>query len=320
MIEKMLIPAEQRPLDAAGPIPFLRPRLPIAGPLAGEAYAFYDSGFYALGVSPPRLDRVIGGWQPIPDCPPEGMANPGVAAALAESMERQQAANGARGSAYRFPMRPTVGPPGAAHEAGAGCDPGAVPRLPDDISWNRAMFPPASGLPDLAVTQRRGDTYFLARSRRLVFDEQPYGYRKPFLHDNELAFWGAFRTPTLRNVEITAPYMHNGRLLDIDEVIEFYDDGGTLRQDVVTNPDKHSAMMPLGLTASERKALRFFLACLTDPRVPFEQAPFDHPSLVVVNGYETEAGRIGRERLQTVPATGAAGLEGALPLFPVGPR
>jgi len=317
MIEKMLIPAEQRPLDAAGPIPFLRPRLPIAGPLAGEAYAFYDGGFYALGVSPPRLDRGIGGWQPIPSCPPGAAADPAATAALVETMEIQQAANGARGSAYRFPMEPN---PARAEAFAAGCDAGPVPRLPDDISWSRAMFPPASGLPDLAVTQRRSDTHFLARSRRLVFDEQPYGYRKPFLHDNELAFWGAFRTPTLRNVEITAPYMHNGRLLDIDAVIEFYDDGGTLRQDVVTNPDKHPAMAPLGLTESERKALRFFLACLTDPRVRFERAPFDHPSLVVVNGYEKEPGRVGRERLETIPATGAAGLGAALPLFPAGPR
>jgi hypothetical protein len=207
----------------------------------------------------------------------------------------------------------------AATAAAAGCDPGPVPEWPFDISWSRGVFPPVSGIADLAVRMRRSDVHFLARSRRLVFNEEPFGYRKPFLHDNELAFWGAFRTPTLRNVEITAPYMHNGRLMDIDEVIEFYDDGGTLWQRVDTNPDKHPAMVPLGLTEAERKALRFFLACLTDARVRREQAPFDHPSLVVVNGYESAAGRIGRERLEMVPATGAAGLEPPPPLFPTGP-
>ena len=110
--------------------------------------------------------------------------------------------------------------------------------------------------------------------------------------------------------------MHNGRLLDLDAVIEFYDDGGTLRQHVATNPDKHPDMVQLGLTESERKALRFFMACLTDPRVRFERAPFDHPSIVVVHGYEAAGGRIGGERLEFVPAIGAAGLERPLPLFP----
>jgi cytochrome c peroxidase len=320
LVEKMLIPTEQRPLGAAGPLPFLRPRLPIAGALAGEAYAFYDSGFYALGVSPPRLDRGIGGWEAMRSCPPGrplAAARGTVAADAAteeELVERQQAANGARGTAYRFPMTAADAAPAMA--AAAACNPGPVPEFPFDISWSRSVFPPVSGIDDLAVRTRRSDAHFLARSRRLVFNEEPYGYRKPFLHDNELAFWGAFRTPTLRNVEITAPYMHNGRLLDIDSVIEFYDDGGTLWQRVDTNPDKHPAMVPLGLTESERKALRFFLACLTDPRVRFERAPFDHPSLVVVNGYEAATGRTGRERLEHIPATGASGLETPLPLFP----
>lgn len=322
-VEKMLLPAEQRPLGAAGPLPFLRPRLPIAGLLAGEAYAFYDTGFYALGVSPPRLDRGIGGWQSMLACPSERRTTARLATAAADAaaeedrLEQLQAANGARGAAYRFPTITAVSP--SAQAEAAVCDPGALPASPFDISWSRAVFPPVSGIDDLAVRTRRSDAHFLARSRRLVFNEEPTGYRKPFLHDNELAFWGAFRTPTLRNVEITAPYMHNGRLMDIDSVIEFYDDGGTLRQRVDTNPDKHPAMVPLGLTESERKALRFFLACLTDPRVRFERAPFDHPSLVVVNGYEDVAGRPGRERMETIPATGAAGLDAALPLFPAGP-
>ena len=304
-VEKLEIPAVQRPSDAPGPVPFTRPRLPIAGPLAGEAYAFYDGGFYALGVSPPRLDRGIGDWELLRHCPPDGPVG------LSEEMvERMQAAGGARGTAYRFPMQEAAG----TRPVQTPCPPG--PPLPDDISWSRNVFPPVSGLPDLTVPVRRADAHFLARTRRLVFDETPHGYRKPFLHDNELAFWGAFRTPTLRNVEITAPYMHNGRLLDLDAVIEFYDDGGTLRQHVATNPDKHPDMVQLGLTESERKALRFFMACLTDPRVRFERAPFDHPSIVVVHGYEAAGGRIGGERLEFVPAIGAAGLERPLPLFP----
>jgi len=324
LVEKMLIPDEQRPLGAAGPIPFIRPRLPIAGPLAGEAYAFYDSGFYALGVSPPRLDRGIGGWDPVLECAPPGEGASALAAGNGtarpmmtdDAREQYQAASGARGSAYRFPASPGERRVTEVAAAFPDCDPGPLPRLPADLSWNRNVFPPASGIADLAVPLRRSEAHFLSRSRRLVFNEEPYGYRKPFLHDNELTFWGAFRTPTLRNVEITAPYMHNGRLFAIDDVIEFYDDGGTLWQRVDTNPDKHPAMAPLGLTEAERKALRFFLACLTDSRVRHERAPFDHPSLVVVNGYENRAGRVGDERIQSIPATGAAGLDAPLPLFP----
>ncbi len=44
---------------------------------------------------------------------------------------------------------------------------------------------------------------------------------KPLMHDNELAYWGAFKTPSLRNVELTAPYMHNGRFMSLGDVIEF---------------------------------------------------------------------------------------------------
>lgn len=139
--------------------------------------------------------------------------------------------------------------------------------------------------------QRRSDLIFKSRARTLVGDEEPTGYRKPFLHDNELAFWGAFRTPTLRNVELTAPYMHNGRLMTLPDVISFYDRGGDVPADLKVNPDMHPIMRDIDFLAPyDKVALHFFLLCLTDENVRYERAPFDHPSLLVVNGYSPGSG------------------------------
>lgn len=73
---------------------------------------------------------------------------------------------------------------------------------------------------------------------------------------------GAFRTPTLRNVTLTAPYMHNGALATLDDVIAFYDAGGG---PVPGRPGP--AIGPLHLSPQERKALVAFLMSLTDPAV-----------------------------------------------------
>jgi cytochrome c peroxidase len=62
--------------------------------------------------------------------------------------------------------------------------------------------------------------------------------------------WKAFRTPTLREVAKTAPYMHNGIFATLDEVIEFFDKGGGRGNRV---------LQPLGLNDREKKYLRTFL-------------------------------------------------------------
>lgn len=76
---------------------------------------------------------------------------------------------------------------------------------------------------------------------------------------------GAFKTPTLRNVAVTAPYMHNGAYKTLEEIVEFYDLGGGtglgLSVENQTLPtDK------LNLTAEEKKALVAFMKTLTDER------------------------------------------------------
>jgi cytochrome c peroxidase len=72
---------------------------------------------------------------------------------------------------------------------------------------------------------------------------------------------GAFKTPTLRNVELTAPYMHNGAYRTLAEVVEHYDRGGDEKDNLDPN------MKPLGLTPNERQDLIAFMQSLTDRTV-----------------------------------------------------
>ncbi len=62
--------------------------------------------------------------------------------------------------------------------------------------------------------------------------------------------WKAFKTPTLRDIAITGPYMHNGVYANLDEVIEFFNAGGG---------EGNSALQPLHLTGEEKQQLRTFL-------------------------------------------------------------
>jgi cytochrome c peroxidase len=68
---------------------------------------------------------------------------------------------------------------------------------------------------------------------------------------------GAFKTPTLREIGRTAPYMHDGSLATLDEVVHFYNDGGR------RNPRLDSRMRPLNLTAEEQSDLEAFMRTLT---------------------------------------------------------
>lgn len=73
---------------------------------------------------------------------------------------------------------------------------------------------------------------------------------------------GKFRTPSLREVSRTAPYMHNGSLATLGDVVDFYDRGGG------AHPNKSPLLRPLGLSDAEKKALVAFLDQLAgDPVV-----------------------------------------------------
>lgn len=73
---------------------------------------------------------------------------------------------------------------------------------------------------------------------------------------------GAFRAPTLLNIELTAPYMHDGSIASLPEVIDFYAAGG--RGPGKTNPNKSRRIAGFGLAPGEKEDLIAFLRSLTD--------------------------------------------------------
>jgi len=86
-----------------------------------------------------------------------------------------------------------------------------------------------------------------AIDRHGEFRMRPY----PFFHTQK-----AFKTPSLRNVSMTAPYMHNGVLATLEEVVDVYNDGGQ-------DPESYGISLdikPLGLTAQEKESLVVFLS------------------------------------------------------------
>lgn len=84
---------------------------------------------------------------------------------------------------------------------------------------------------------------------------------------------GAWRTPSLRNVALTAPYMHNGAFATLEEVIEHYNHGGTVSG--AAPSERSPKLAPLFLDTEEKADLVAFLEALTTDPLPAEltQAP-----------------------------------------------
>jgi cytochrome c peroxidase len=82
---------------------------------------------------------------------------------------------------------------------------------------------------------------------------------------------GAFKTPTLREIEHTAPYMHDGSLQTLEDVVEHYDKGG------IKNPQLPPLIVPLRLTAQEKTDLVAFLKGLSGEGWQQIQPPEDLP-------------------------------------------
>jgi cytochrome c peroxidase len=124
---------------------------------------------------------------------------------------------------------------------------------------------------------------------------------------------GAFKTSGLRNVELTGPYMHNGSMATLRQVVDFYNRGGNF-----ANANLDSQITPLGLTNTQEEALVAFMQGLTDPRVVLQQAPFDHPSICVANGAQGNQSSVTakadgqpiREALDNLQCMGAVGQSG----------
>lgn len=88
---------------------------------------------------------------------------------------------------------------------------------------------------------------------------------------NVLTDNGKFRAPTLRNITLTAPYMHDGRFQTLEEVLDHYNSGGKL------SINKDPLIRPLGLTESQKEDIINFLQLLEDQEFinnPDIQNPF----------------------------------------------
>lgn len=88
---------------------------------------------------------------------------------------------------------------------------------------------------------------------------------------------GNFRVPTLRNITLTAPYMHDGRFATLEEVIEHYDSGIQPHPDLTWKlQDETGAPLRMNLTDEEKAALLAFLETLTDETL-LQAAQFSDP-------------------------------------------
>lgn len=90
-----------------------------------------------------------------------------------------------------------------------------------------------------------------------------------FAHRKVKVLKGAFKTPTLRDIDLTAPYMHTGQYKTLEEVVDHYDRGGDVKTNLSPN------IQPLNLTEQEKKDLVAFMKSLTGPamRVEFPRLP-----------------------------------------------
>lgn len=92
-----------------------------------------------------------------------------------------------------------------------------------------------------------------------------------YFRTKETADLGKFRVPSLRYTKYTAPYMHNGMLETLEDVIDFYDAGGGTNDFSATKTDM---IQPLGLSKKEKANLLAFLESLSGDRIEM-----DYPDL-----------------------------------------
>ncbi len=119
---------------------------------------------------------------------------------------------------------------------------------------------------------------------------------------------GLFKTPSLRNVELTGPYFHTGSKSTLEQIVDFYTGGGDYFS---------GALRRWGPDASERVAMPAFMKAFTDDRVRFERAPFDHPELCVPIGHvedgkgsvvaQSSDPHVAAEHRALIPPVGASG-------------
>lgn len=126
----------------------------------------------------------------------------------------------------------------------------------------------------MSESAQRGFALYEGKARCSVchsgFNFQDDGFHNIGLNDDDVGRYaiqkiarnkGAFKTPTLRDVALTAPYMHNGAYKTLEEVVEHYNRGGDSKDNLSPN------IMPLNLNKQEKADLVAFLNSLTGKQV-----------------------------------------------------
>ena len=293
--------------------------------------ALYDSGFYNIGVRPSKEDLGVGASDP-----------------------------------YGYPLSFTRNAKLKANDPNDGSieNPYISSLSPDPFNTDSSLFAANMGCinwnPDTALWS--------------------YGYlcgTDPVVSDEREAVDGAFKTPSLRNVELTGPYFHNGGQATLEQVVQFYNRGGDRKDLFPKDPDCGGALLTydnwgnqvvasdpdtglidnsgfvavdtaqgqasniapdmagtkeladttcnpsqppdetLSLSSSDVDDIVAFMKTLTDERVRYEKAPFDHPSLVIPNGHVGNEVKVkfnkltnqGAQQTILLPAVGAEGRE-----------
>lgn len=136
----------------------------------------------------------------------------------------------------------------------------------------------------MSPAQIRGRTLFLTKAKCFdchfgpdftgdefrnigLYDEKTLTDKGRFDVTNDSADIGKFKVPGLRNIELTAPYMHNGIFNTLEEVVEYYNNPYL----IVEQPINLDSIMiePLNLTDEEQSDLVEFMLSLTDKNIPY---------------------------------------------------
>ena len=129
-----------------------------------------------------------------------------------------------------------------------------------------------------------------------------------------LAVNGAFKSNTMRNIELTGPYFHNGSSRTLRESVEFYVRGADFFNENIQDLDPDVQGIPeLQNNPGGITDLVEFLKTLTDERVRYQRAPFDHPELVIPNGHSGVSNGVATDNNVVLPAVGATGGQAILP-------
>lgn len=126
-----------------------------------------------------------------------------------------------------------------------------------------------------------------------------------------VAVEGTFKTPSLRNVELTGPYNHNGGRMQLEDVMKFYARGSDFNLENGPDLDQGASGIPplRDPSLGGIPALLAFMKSMTDDRVRNQEEQFDHPELLLPEGWWVEGGnKITDQNFIKLPAVGRFGV------------